>query len=269
LNTIFSETFTVDGALHEAVTYLFDLTLGFDFATGAQLKSVLRRVDAHAEDKTFFYDPLACLYDHSCVESEQVSKNEVGISAILTAGEYQLTIFDQQEEHMRKWIAKDLGLASIPFTMELQAVPVVQNEERVMCGDKIFLSESFIQNRFIDSKSGQRFIFDDYVILSFLNSTHTINITPEEDMLLKMSSREAYGVNMAMQLCEGQQCTVSSSQVGNAELLFAILSKGKSYEVKLDFSHSIIALSSFFDCPHAHLSIAMMKVDDARLALQD
>jgi hypothetical protein len=35
LNVIFEKSFTIGGAEHEAVTYLFDLTLGFDFATSA------------------------------------------------------------------------------------------------------------------------------------------------------------------------------------------------------------------------------------------
>lgn len=35
LNVIYERSFTVAGAEHEAVTYLFDLTLGFDFATSA------------------------------------------------------------------------------------------------------------------------------------------------------------------------------------------------------------------------------------------
>lgn len=43
LNVIYEKTFTITGAEHEAVTYLFDLTLGFDFATSAQLKAVLQR----------------------------------------------------------------------------------------------------------------------------------------------------------------------------------------------------------------------------------
>jgi hypothetical protein len=177
------------------------LTLGFDFATSAQLKAVLRRVDAGAESAEFVYDPLACLYDHSCIESEQIGKNELNIDVILTSGDYQLTIFDQQESHIRKWITNEAGLTSVPFTFELQAVPIVQNEERVMCGDKLFLTESFIQSRFIDNRAGQRFTFDDNVIFSLINATQKIKIVPEEDMLLKMSSKEAYGVNMAMTLC--------------------------------------------------------------------
>jgi len=45
------------------------MTLGFDFASAAQLKAVVRRVDAGTSEK-FNYDPLACLYDHACAESE-------------------------------------------------------------------------------------------------------------------------------------------------------------------------------------------------------
>ena len=35
LNTIFEKKFTIVGAQKESVTYLWDLTLGFDFATSA------------------------------------------------------------------------------------------------------------------------------------------------------------------------------------------------------------------------------------------
>ena len=228
---------------------------------------MLRRVEAGVDEHEFVYDPLACLYDHSCIESDQVSKNELNIDVILTTGDYQLTIFDQQENSVRKWITQEVGLTSVPFTLELQAVPVVQNEERVMCDDKLFLTESFIQSRFIDNRAGQRFTFDDFVILSLINSTQKVKITPEEDMLLKMSSKEAYGVNMAMTLCTERDCLVSSTQVGNTEVLFTALTKGKSYHVDLDYSNSMIALSSFFDCPHAHLKVSMMKLEEAHRML--
>ena len=71
----------INGAKGEPVTYLFDLTLGFDFATAAQLVAVLRRVDSKQD---FTSDPLDCLFDHSCVMSEQASKNEQSINVILT-----------------------------------------------------------------------------------------------------------------------------------------------------------------------------------------
>lgn len=66
---MWTKEFTVVGAEKEAVTYLFDLNIGFDFATTAQLKAVLQRVDP-AHNGEFIYEPLRCLYDHSCVESE-------------------------------------------------------------------------------------------------------------------------------------------------------------------------------------------------------
>jgi hypothetical protein len=56
---------------------------------------VLQRQNAAAEQHDFVYDPLACLLDHSCVESEQVAKNEVGLDVILTSGDYKLIIIDQ------------------------------------------------------------------------------------------------------------------------------------------------------------------------------
>ena len=138
-----------------------------------------------------------------------------------------------------------------------------------MCGDKLFLTESFIQSRFIDGKAGQRFTFDDNVILSLINATQKIKFVPEEDMLLKMSSKEAYGVNMIMNLCTEHDCLVSSSQIGNTEVLFTELSKGQSYYVQLDFSNSIIQLSSFFDCPHAHLQVSMMKLEEVHHMLDE
>jgi hypothetical protein len=61
----------------------------------------------------------------------------------LTSGDYQLIIFDQQDNSVRQWLRDDAGLDRVPFTFELQAVPILQNEERVMCGDKLYLTEHF------------------------------------------------------------------------------------------------------------------------------
>lgn len=82
---------------------------------------------------------------------------------------------------------------------------MVQNEERVMCGDKLFLTESFVQSRFIDHRDGERFVFDDLILLSLINTTQSIQITPEADMLLKVSSKEAYGINMKIQLLHDKE----------------------------------------------------------------
>lgn len=43
--TLFTKKFKVAGAQNEAVTYLVDLTIGFDFASSAQLKALIRRID--------------------------------------------------------------------------------------------------------------------------------------------------------------------------------------------------------------------------------
>jgi hypothetical protein len=45
LNTIFEEKFSIRGAENQTVTYLFDMTIGFEFAVSAQIKAILRRVD--------------------------------------------------------------------------------------------------------------------------------------------------------------------------------------------------------------------------------
>lgn len=96
LNTIFEKKFTIVGAQKEPVTYLFDLTIGYDFLSSAQIKALIRRVDPGAAGKVeYVYNPLACLYDHSCVESEQLGKNELSIDVILPQGTYELIIFDQ------------------------------------------------------------------------------------------------------------------------------------------------------------------------------
>lgn len=59
----------------EPLTILFDLTVGFDFATSAQIKLLIRRLDPGHGGAEYVYDPLACLYDHTCVESSAVGKN--------------------------------------------------------------------------------------------------------------------------------------------------------------------------------------------------
>ena len=110
-------------------------------------------------------------------------------------------IYDQQENSVRNCLVHDAQLDEVPFTFELTAVPILQNEERTMCRDKQFLSESFIQNRFITGKGGQKFVFDDDIILNLYNATEEMHCKPEKDMIVKVSTKEAYGVNMGLQIC--------------------------------------------------------------------
>lgn len=150
---------------------LFDLTLSLDFAVSAQMKALIRRINPGGADAEYIYDPLSCLYDHSCIESSQIGKNELNIDVILTAGEYELIIFDQQENDVRNWLTSDAGLKNVPFSFELTATPIVQNEERVMCSDKLYLVDTFIQHRFIDGRDGKRFVFEEDILLNVVNNT--------------------------------------------------------------------------------------------------
>lgn len=70
-------------------------------------------------DGEFVHDPLKCLYDHSCVVSQAVGKNEIGIAAILTTGDYELVLFDQEENSVRRWLHGDAGLDTVPFSFDL------------------------------------------------------------------------------------------------------------------------------------------------------
>jgi hypothetical protein len=73
--TIMEEKFTVKGAQDEAVTYLFDLNLDYEFAFASQIKALVRRMDVGGAAGYYRYDPLRCLLDHHCVEAEMIGKN--------------------------------------------------------------------------------------------------------------------------------------------------------------------------------------------------
>ena len=70
-----------------------------------------------------------------------------------------------------------------------------------MCRDKLYLHQHFIQNRFIDGNQGQRFTFEDNVIVNLMDLVQTTEITPEVDMYIKIKTKEAYGINMKMKVC--------------------------------------------------------------------
>jgi hypothetical protein len=72
-----------------------------------------------------------------------MNKNTLTLTVLLTNGQYELIVFDQQENAVRRWLTHEVGLQKVPFALALEGTPIVQNEERVMC-DKLFLTESFI-----------------------------------------------------------------------------------------------------------------------------
>lgn len=65
-----------------------------------------------------------------------------------------------------------------------------------MCDNKLYVHENFIQDRFIEGRSGAKFTFDEQILLSLVTRSQRINIKPEEDSLIKINSKVAYGVNM-------------------------------------------------------------------------
>lgn len=50
--------------------------------------------------------------------------------------------------------------------------------------------------------------------------------------------------------------------MGTSEILVAQLSKGKTYEMKLSYSHSLIEVSDFFQCPHHSLEVVVIPVSE-------
>ena len=88
-----------------------------------------------------------------------------------------------------------------------------------MCRDHcpfIFLLDDFIQTKFIDGASGQKFHFTDKIIMNLYELKQEIMIQPELDSNLKVVIREAFGVNAMISLCRtdengGKDCFISGS----------------------------------------------------------
>ena len=59
----------------------------------------------------------------------------------------------------------------------------------------MFLLEDFIQQKYIDGRSGQKFHFADKVIMNLYELKAQVLIVPELDSHLKVVIREAFGVN--------------------------------------------------------------------------
>ena len=59
----------------------------------------------------------------------------------------------------------------------------------------MFLMEEFIQQKFIDGQTGQKFHFEDKVIMNLYDLRQELLIVPELDSHIKVVIREAFGVN--------------------------------------------------------------------------
>ena len=80
----------------------------------------------------------------------------------------------------------------------------------------MFLLDDFIQTKFIDGESGQKFHFNDKIIMNLYDLKQEIMIQPELDSNLKVVIREAFGVNAMISLCKTdeyghQDCFLSGS----------------------------------------------------------
>ena len=82
---------------------------------------------------------------------------------------------------------------------------------------------------------------------------------------IKVSTKEANGINVILALTDSQDNTVESSeQVGDHEFLLGKVEKGAEYQVKLMFKGSLIQMSDFFHCPTLDLEVSMVPVDQIK-----
>jgi hypothetical protein len=94
-----------------------------------------------------------------------------------------------------------------------------------------------------------------------------IKLIPEQDSFLKVTVREAFGVNTRIQLCaeDGSKCNQESLQVGTAELLRAQVKKKQKYLLRFDYSDSVVAFHSFKECPHVVVEVSMISVEEYKI----
>ena len=59
----------------------------------------------------------------------------------------------------------------------------------------MFLMDDFLQTKYIDGQTGQKFHFTDKIIMNLYDLRQVILIVPELDSHLKVVIREAFGVN--------------------------------------------------------------------------
>ena len=80
--------------------------------------------------------------------------------------------------------------------------------------------------------------------------------------ILKIRVKESLGVNTEMVLCADDDCMAQSNQIGTTEILIASLNEGVQYSLTMSYAHSIIEMSSFFECPSHHIEIVVIPVTD-------
>ena len=103
------------------VTYWFELALGLNFLTSANLKVILARND-HSFDPA---NPFSCLLDKSCTLATMGHKNQLKIDVILTSGLYKLMIIEDEGQDMGKFLTEECGLHGKPITFEITSYPIL------------------------------------------------------------------------------------------------------------------------------------------------
>ena len=59
----------------------------------------------------------------------------------------------------------------------------------------MYLAEDYLQLKFIDGQSGQKFHFEDKIIMNLIELKSSYILVPEDDSVIKIVIREAFGVN--------------------------------------------------------------------------
>ena len=131
----------------------------------------------------------------------------------------------------------------------------------------MFLMEDFVQSKFIEGQTGQKFSFQDKIIMNLADQKQYIDIVPELDSSLKVVIREQFGVNAQLSLVQKSDrdgaAIQEGRQVGTTEILYVPkVEKGQAVTVKLDYSHSVLAFHTFTECPHLPIEISMISLDE-------
>jgi hypothetical protein len=160
----------------------------------------------------------------------------------------------------------------VPFSVYIESFPILQNEIRENC-PYMNLMDDFIQQKFIDGQSGQKFHFADKIIMNLVDLKSKFIIVPELDSHIKVVIREAYGVNTQIQLCKGSidqgghaDCFLAGEQIGTTEVLyFENLQQDETYSIILDYTSSVLAFHKFEICPHLPIEVSMISKSEAEI----
>lgn len=74
--------------------------------------------------------PFSCSLDEVCSIAKRFEKNHLNLNVILTSGYYILEIWDVSTSEYWDFLWKEMDLSRVPFSMEIQSYPVLQNEAR-------------------------------------------------------------------------------------------------------------------------------------------